>query len=76
MSTDLPLTCYICGEVDWDGTMDMIGCLKKQDKASERFFEKYGHYPNGYLHICYNCYKNKKEVADRVIEKYGMYGLK
>ena len=55
---DTPLTCYICGETEPRVTVDMIGCLKDQEKADERFKEKFGEYANGYIDICPKCKKN------------------
>ena len=38
MTTETPLTCYICGQTndDWM-TVDMIGLFKDQEAACERF---------------------------------------
>jgi len=75
MSLDSPLTCYICGEVNWTGTMDLIGCLKDQEGSFTRFIEKHNDYPRGYLYICGNCYWKKHPYAKRIIAEYGMYGM-
>ncbi len=73
MTIDSPLTCYICGETpEGAKTVDLVGCLKDRKKARERFKEKFGTEPQGYLFICDNCRQENPSYAKNVEEKYGI----
>ncbi len=74
MTTDCPLTCYICGETPEGAmTVDMVGCLKDQEAAGERFEEKHGEQHEGYLFICNDCRDENPAYARNVENKYGIY---
>ncbi|PTD94083.1 hypothetical protein C9439_04380 [archaeon SCG-AAA382B04] len=73
MTIDSPLTCYICGETPEEAkTVDLLGCLKDREKARERFKEKFGRKPQGYLFICDSCRKENPSYAKNVEKKYGI----
>ena len=72
MTVDTPLTCYCCGETTDNVTIDMIGCIKKQEKAEKRFIEKFGRNPDGFLEVCPSCHRNEnKTYISNIIKKYG-----
>ncbi|MFC6992434.1 hypothetical protein ACFQH3_12160 [Haladaptatus sp. GCM10025707] len=73
MTVDSPLTCYICGETSDRATVDLIGCFKDQDAASERFEEKHGREPESYLDVCSSCQDENPNHARNAREKYGAY---
>lgn len=72
MSIDTPLTCYICGKTSDRATVDLIGCLKDQEKANKRFKEKFNRDADGYIDICPKCRKNNSSYAKNVEIKYGV----
>jgi hypothetical protein len=74
MTTETPLTCYICGRTsdDWI-TVDMKGILKDRDAARERFVEKHGEEPESYLFVCPDCEKENPHHAENTKKKYGVH---
>jgi hypothetical protein len=72
MTTETPLTCYICGQTsdDWI-TVDMIGLFKDQEAARERFREKHEKKPQSYLFVCPECEDKNPYHAENAYEKYG-----
>jgi len=74
MTTETPLTCYLCGQTsdDWI-TVDMIGLFEDQEGASERFKEKHGAEPESYLFVCPACEDENSYHAENSYEKYGKY---
>ena len=74
MTTETPLTCYICGVTsdDWI-TVDMKGLFEDQKAARERFIEKHGEEPESYLFVCDECEENNPHHAQNSYEKYGEY---
>ena len=74
MTTETPLTCYLCGQTsdDWI-TVDMIGLFEDQEEASERFKEKHGTEPESYLFVCPTCEDENSYHAENSYEKYGEY---
>lgn len=72
MTADTPLTCYICGETG-GMTIDMIGCFdpENREEANNRFEEKHGYRPDGYLHVCPQCRDGNPAYAQNVYQKYG-----
>jgi len=73
MAIDSPLTCYICGETTNRKTVDLLGCLKDQKAAEERYKEKFGKKAPGFIDICPDCLKNKPAYAKNVAKKYGRH---
>ena len=74
MTTETPLTCYICGELNDDVyTVDQVGLLADSESATERFEEKFGRKPEGYLHICAECEEKHPHHARNTYKKYGFY---
>lgn len=71
MTVDTPLTCYMCGRTreEWV-TVDLIGCLKDQESAEERFREKFEMAPSGFLFVCPDCRKQNPKYAKNVEKKY------
>ena len=75
MTTETPLTCYICGRTSGEWmTVDMIGLFEDQDAARERFAEKHGTEPESYLFVCPDCDDENPHYARNCREKYGVYG--
>ena len=72
MTIDTPLICYICGKTSDRATIDLLGCLKEQEKASKRFQEKFNRRAKGYIDICPKCRKNNRSYAKKVEKKYGV----
>lgn len=74
MTTECPLTCYICGKTssDWI-TVDMIGLFKEQESAGKRFEEKHNKEPESYLFVCSDCEDKNPFHAQNAREKYGVY---
>jgi len=74
MTTETPLTCYICGRTgdDWM-TVDMIGLFEDQEAARERFKEKHDKEPESYLFVCPDCEDENPHHAENSYEKYGKY---
>lgn len=74
MTTETPLTCYICGRTseDWM-TVDMIGLFKDQHAAQKRFEEKHGKEPESYLFVCDECEDDNPHHAANSRDKYGVY---
>ncbi|WP_226483250.1 hypothetical protein [Natrinema amylolyticum] len=74
MTTETPLTCYICGLTsdDWR-TVDMIGLFEEQKAARKRFKEKHGKEPDSYLFVCPECEEENPHHAENSYEKYGKY---
>lgn len=74
MTTETPLTCYICGRTseDWM-TVDMIGLFKDQHAAQKRFEEKHGKEPESYLFVCGDCEDANPHHAANSRQKYGVY---
>jgi hypothetical protein len=78
MTTETPLTCYLCGRTsdEWM-TVDMLGLFEDQRAASEHFEEKHGTEPESYLFVCLDCEDEKPHHArngrlwwiDRVVER-------
>lgn len=73
MTVDTPLTCYICSETSNRKTVDMIGCLRDQEAASERFREKHDTEPNGYIDICPDCRDENPHHTRNTEKRYGVY---
>jgi len=73
MTTETPLTCYICGETDDWMTVDMIGLFEDQQAAGERFREKHGEEPESYLFVCPECREDNRHHAENSYEKYGKH---
>lgn len=73
MTVDCPLTCYVCGRTrnEWM-TVDLIGCLKKQEEADKKFEEKFGRCADSFLFVCHECRAKNRVHAKRVEEKYGV----
>ena len=74
MTTETPLTCYICGQTndDWM-TVDMIGLFKDQEAACERFKKKHDTEPESYLFVCLAFEDENPHHAENSYEKYGKY---
>lgn len=72
MTTETPLTCYICGRTDDWMTVDMIGLFKDQEAARDRFREKHGNDPESYLFVCPDCEDDNPYHAENCREKYGV----
>jgi len=74
MTTETPLTCYICGRTsdEWM-TVDMIGLFENQEAASERFEKKHDKEPESYLFVCPECEDENPHHAENSYEKYGQY---
>jgi len=73
MTTETPLTCYICGKTDDWMTVDMIGLFKDQQATKERFKEKHETEPESYLFVCPDCEDENPYHAENSYEKYGQY---
>lgn len=73
MTVDTPLSCYICGETSDRATVDMLGCLKDQAAARERYIEKHGRNPQGFIDICPDCQDSNPNHAHNTYKKYGKY---
>ncbi len=56
LTTETPLTCYICGETseEWIA-VDMIRLFRDQAAARDRFEEKHGREPESDLFVCPDC---------------------
>ncbi|WP_226022845.1 hypothetical protein [Halomicrobium salinisoli] len=74
MTTETPLTCYVCGRTseEWI-TVNMIGLFEDQEAAGKRFEEKHGEEPESYLFVCPNCDDANPNYAKNCREKYGVY---
>jgi len=74
MTTETPLTCYLCGTTsdDWI-TVDMKGLFEDQKAARDRFIEKHGEEPESYLFVCDECEENNPYHARNSYDKYGEY---
>lgn len=73
MTTETPLTCYICGRTDDWMTVDMIGLFEDQNAAAERFREKHDETPESYLFVCPGCDDENPYHAGNARDKYGVY---